>query len=362
LTEEPEAGDVDVEGFGLQVKRIKSLKVARKEWEKIISDIPPEEWLPPADIHIKNAYRHREPRLYGASSKILAYDRVLKQWLSENPNGRSLVFTQSLPTVSLIAEHLKRNDIPYLIYEGGVAQETRLAITNEFQTSEGTMVLICSYAAEVSINLTRATMVATMEPLWSPAKARQAVMRAHRRGQSQVCTWYKLFATNACIEKRAWLCQERKEELERNYKEKFGNKREKLSDLAKKVADSYDIDEWMADKPLVGSTTSTFDADGIFTEELKKYALEDAIVAAGRALPRDKIKKLFSKDDLDLIESSEDEAPPRKRIQKDDTSDENSHAHDDMDYDDDHLYNDDLYMGYASGEDHQAYYDDVDEV
>ena len=77
---------------------------------------------------------------------------------------------------------------------GSTPQEGRQAIIDDFSTHNGPGCLILNpKAAGAGLNITAATVVIHFTPVWNPALEAQASARAHRRGQTQPVTVYRLF-------------------------------------------------------------------------------------------------------------------------------------------------------------------------
>ena len=92
---------------------------------------------------------------------------------------------------------------------GSTAQEDRQAIVDEFSSFDGPACLVLNpRAAGAGLNITAATIVIHFTPLWNPALEAQASARAHRRGQTEPVTIYRLFyedtVEQVMIERSAW--------------------------------------------------------------------------------------------------------------------------------------------------------------
>lgn len=80
---------------------------------------------------------------------------------------------------------------------GATPQEDRQTIIDEFTAHQGPACLVLNpKAAGAGLNITAATVVIHTTPLWNPALEAQASARAHRRGQTQTVTIYRLFYEN----------------------------------------------------------------------------------------------------------------------------------------------------------------------
>jgi len=92
---------------------------------------------------------------------------------------------------------------------GSTAQADRQAIVDEFSSFDGPACLVLNpRAAGAGLNITAATIVIHFAPLWNPALEAQASARAHRRGQTEPVTIYRLFyqdtVEEVMIERSAW--------------------------------------------------------------------------------------------------------------------------------------------------------------
>ena len=92
---------------------------------------------------------------------------------------------------------------------GSTKQEDRQAIVDEFSAQEGPACLILNpKAAGAGLNITAATIVIHFTPVWNPALEAQASARAHRRGQTEPVTIYRLFykdtVEEVMIDRSAW--------------------------------------------------------------------------------------------------------------------------------------------------------------
>lgn len=92
---------------------------------------------------------------------------------------------------------------------GSTPQEERQTIIDEFSTHNGPACLVLNpKAAGAGLNITAATVVIHFTPVWNPALEAQASARAHRRGQTQPVTIYRLYykdtVEEVMIDRSAW--------------------------------------------------------------------------------------------------------------------------------------------------------------
>lgn len=92
---------------------------------------------------------------------------------------------------------------------GSTPQEDRQTIIDVFAAHEGPACLVLNpKAAGAGLNITAATVVIHFTPVWNPAVEAQASARAHRRGQTEPVTVYRLFykgtVEEVMIDRSAW--------------------------------------------------------------------------------------------------------------------------------------------------------------
>lgn len=92
---------------------------------------------------------------------------------------------------------------------GATPQEDRQKIIDDFTTHDGPGCLVLNpKAAGAGLNITAATIVIHMTPVWNPALEAQASARAHRRGQTLPVTVYRLFyedtVERVMLDRSAW--------------------------------------------------------------------------------------------------------------------------------------------------------------
>lgn len=144
------------------------------------------------------------------SAKTQALLSHLKKNLKEDPKGKTVVFSQFTSFLDLIEPALTRDHIPFLRFDGSMAQKTRATVLAEFTTSSRPYVLLLSLrAGGVGLNLTCAQNVFMMDPWWSFAVEAQAIDRVHRMGQERSVSVVR-FVVEGSIEEKMLRIQERK--------------------------------------------------------------------------------------------------------------------------------------------------------
>ena len=111
-------------------------------------------------------------------------------------NGRKvLVFSVFNRCGDLIRDALgEERDVLWGAINGSTPQEGRQALVDEFSEHGGKACLILNpRAAGTGLNITAATVVVHFTQVWNPALESQASARAHRRGQTDPVTVYRLY-------------------------------------------------------------------------------------------------------------------------------------------------------------------------
>jgi len=145
-----------------------------------------------------------------ASAKIAGLLGHLKKIRRETPGMKTVVFSQFTSFLDLIEPALTRDRIPYLRFDGSMAQKQRAAVLEEFNdTRKGVVMLLSLRAGGVGLNLTVAKRVFMMDPWWSFAVEAQAIDRVHRMGQEDEVMVTR-FIVEGSIEEKMLRVQERK--------------------------------------------------------------------------------------------------------------------------------------------------------
>jgi SNF2 family DNA or RNA helicase len=132
-----------------------------------------------------------------ASGKLDLFNELLQEAL--DGGHRVLVFSQFVEMLSLLKEKLQEQGIEYAYLDGSTRD--RQGAVGDFQSSKKPVFLISLKAGGVGLNLTGADTVIHFDPWWNPAVEDQATDRAHRIGQKNVVTSYKLITRNTVEEK-----------------------------------------------------------------------------------------------------------------------------------------------------------------
>lgn len=123
-----------------------------------------------------------------------------------------LLFSQFTSMLQRLAERLNENEIPFYTITGDTPKEERLKLVNAFNENGVPVFCISLKAGGTGLNLASADIVIHFDPWWNLAVQNQATDRAHRIGQKNVVTVYKLIARGT-IEEKIVKLQEQKREL-----------------------------------------------------------------------------------------------------------------------------------------------------
>ena len=163
---------------------------------------------------------------HSTSAKVSALLTHLTRISRDIPHTKSVVFSQFTSFLDLLEPELARARIPFLRFDGTMAQKTRAAVLQTFsqdpaelrsspimQGKRGGLVLLLSLrAGGVGLNLTMASRVFMMDPWWSWAIEAQAIDRVHRMGQDNEVEVTR-FVVSGSIEEKMLRIQERKKFL-----------------------------------------------------------------------------------------------------------------------------------------------------
>jgi SNF2 family DNA or RNA helicase len=143
------------------------------------------------------------------SGKVEMFDELLGEVL--DGGHRVLVFSQFTTMLGLLRERLDADGTGYCYLDGST--KNRAEVVERFQRDARIPVFLISLkAGGTGLNLTGADTVIHFDPWWNPAVEAQATDRAHRIGQKNVVTSYKLI-TRGTVEEKILNLQARKRTL-----------------------------------------------------------------------------------------------------------------------------------------------------
>lgn len=146
----------------------------------------------------------------GGSAKLSVCMELLEEVISSN--HKVLVFSQFTTMLEKLAKELGLRHIPYYKLTGQTKKEQRLEMAQAFNQNNVPVFLISLKAGGTGLNLTGADMVIHYDPWWNQAAQNQATDRAHRIGQKNVVTVFKMITAES-IEEKILALQEKKKNL-----------------------------------------------------------------------------------------------------------------------------------------------------
>lgn len=145
----------------------------------------------------------------GPSAKLDLCIELIKNAVESG--HKILLFSQFTTMLNRIIKALAENEISYYLLTGKTSKEERAAMADSFNKDDTSVFCISLKAGGTGLNLTGADMVIHYDPWWNAAVENQATDRAHRIGQQQVVTVYKLIARDTLEEKIIELQSKKKE-------------------------------------------------------------------------------------------------------------------------------------------------------
>ncbi len=144
-----------------------------------------------------------DPRLVREDAAPGAKQAELQGLVEELRDGghKALIFSQFVKHLELAREWLDEAKIPYQYLDGSTPAAARRKAVKAFQEGEGDVFLISLKAGGTGLNLTAASYVIHLDPWWNPAVEDQASDRAHRIGQTQAVTVYRLVSQGTIEDK-----------------------------------------------------------------------------------------------------------------------------------------------------------------
>lgn len=112
-----------------------------------------------------------------------------------------LLFSQFTSMLERLKSALAKEKISYYTLDGSTPKVRRLELVESFNKDDTQVFCISLKAGGTGLNLTAADIVIHFDPWWNVAVQNQATDRAHRIGQRNVVTVYKLIAKGTIEEK-----------------------------------------------------------------------------------------------------------------------------------------------------------------
>ncbi|KAJ2865277.1 hypothetical protein GGH94_002353 [Coemansia aciculifera] len=161
--------------------------------------------LPPLSTNVSPTEfdRLRSATIVGCTSSKVAY--LTEQLLYHQQQEKCIVFASCQSEVIIISDALRLARVPHLVYANQVmTQSQRRHNITTFSTSTMYNVIVMDVVlAAYGIDLSAASRVWFISPIWQAARERQAIKRAHRLGQ-QHPVFVETLITGESIEEALW--------------------------------------------------------------------------------------------------------------------------------------------------------------
>lgn len=143
------------------------------------------------------------PELAGHKGPAAKPDLLVEKLVEDIAEGhRALVFSSFTSLLDLVEKRLRKERVEFLRMDGSTPVRERTRLVERFQGGLGEPVFLVSLkAGGAGVNLTAADYVFLLDPWWNLAVEEQAAARAHRIGQTDPVTIYRLVAKDT-IEER----------------------------------------------------------------------------------------------------------------------------------------------------------------
>jgi SNF2 family DNA or RNA helicase len=123
-----------------------------------------------------------------------------------------LLFSQFTSMLAILTKRLEEEGLAYHLLEGSTPKKQRADMVEAFQKDDVPVFCISLKAGGTGLNLTAADIVIHYDPWWNTAVENQASDRAHRIGQKNVVSVYRLIMKDT-IEERILNLQQSKNDL-----------------------------------------------------------------------------------------------------------------------------------------------------
>ncbi|KAG0266325.1 DNA helicase rad5 [Actinomortierella ambigua] len=149
--------------------------------------------------------------IFKSSAKLDALMRHLQRQRQEDPQTKSVVFSQFTGMLDLAAAILDRDGFEHVRLDGSLSQANREKCLEQFRDPDhpARVMLISLRAGGVGLNLTAANRVFMLDPWWNYAIESQAIDRVHRIGQQRPVV-VKRFIVRNTVEEKILVIQNRK--------------------------------------------------------------------------------------------------------------------------------------------------------
>jgi superfamily II DNA or RNA helicase len=136
----------------------------------------------------------------GFSSKLEVLSDLITD-LGQQPERKTVLFSEWTTMLGLIEQILNQNNIGYVRLDGQVPQAKRAALVAKFREDNNCQFFITTNAGSTGLNLQFANTVINVDLPWTPALLEQRIGRVHRMGQEKPVHVYILVTEGTLEEK-----------------------------------------------------------------------------------------------------------------------------------------------------------------
>lgn len=161
----------------------------------------------------KERYFNGLRKVWETSAKVDKAMELLGMIRRNFPNEKTLVFSQFTSFLDLMEIPISDDGYNYRRYDGSMPNGDRNAAVDDFMKKPEVKVMLVSLrCGNAGLNLYAATRVIMLDPFWNPSVEDQAIKRAHRLGQTNPVTAYRILVKET-VEDRIIALQEKKRQL-----------------------------------------------------------------------------------------------------------------------------------------------------
>ncbi|KAF5870203.1 putative dna repair helicase protein [Botrytis fragariae] len=137
-------------------------------------------------------------------SKLEAVIEQVREWLSESPKEKIIIYTQWKMVSTIIGRMLEKENFNFLYYSGDMTQKTRSEVIRLYKMNPKVKILVSGLkCGGVGLNLPFANKVISVELWWNPFAEKQAFGRVYRIGQELETIFARVIVDNTIEDRLA---------------------------------------------------------------------------------------------------------------------------------------------------------------
>ncbi len=146
----------------------------------------------------------------GGSAKLLMCLELIRN--ARDGGHKVLLFSQFTTMLERLKKAMQQEGISFYSLDGSTPKRRRMELVEQFNADDTQVFCISLKAGGTGLNLTGADIVIHFDPWWNVAVQNQATDRAHRIGQKNVVTVFRLIMKGS-IEEKIVALQDKKQQL-----------------------------------------------------------------------------------------------------------------------------------------------------